>query len=322
VQTIVVNKTVVAPLQVAPTTVASGSTKELVSSFEKQPQKEGVLPGGGKTLSAPEKAVDRKKILENEEKKAEILMMSAAKKIVPKKAGFFAEFSASMQYMGMAKQRISMIQNLATMLNAGLPLVDALRTLQMETKNKSAKKLLRAIMVAVDNGSPLWRAMDDQHFFSPHAIALIRIGEEAGNLAQNMQYLAAQQEKDQALKEKVQMAMIYPTIVMVLMFGIVVGLGTFVLPSLIGVLQSLNADLPFATIMLIRFTDGFTTYGYIVIPGLIFSALGLAFLAKFTRFKIVTQWITFRIPGIGKLAREATLARFGVILGGYSGSMG
>jgi hypothetical protein len=162
--------------------------------------------------TTPEKPAElnRKQVLENEEKRAEVLMMRSAKQIKPKKSGFFAQISASLEYMGMGKQRLLIIQNLGTMLNAGLPLVEALHTLQLESKNKATKKLLRKIITAVDNGSPLWRAMAEQNFFSPHAIALVRIGEEAGNLAQNMIYLAEQQEKDQALREKVKMAMIYP----------------------------------------------------------------------------------------------------------------
>lgn len=259
----------------------------------------------------------RKEKLANEEKRAEYMMMSAAaKRPKQKEAGFFTQLNASLQYMGMAKERLAIVQNLATMLNAGLPLIDALRTLQMESKNRATKKLLSKINAAVENGSSLWRAMDDQHFFSPHAIALIRIGEEAGNLAQNMLYLADQQEKDQGLREKVKMAMIYPAIVLVLMFIVVMGLGLFVLPQLVQVLFNLNVKLPFITRVVIAFSNGFSEHGLIVVPSIIGGGILLVILGKFTRFKVVVQWVIFKIPGIGPLARQATLARFGVILGG------
>ncbi len=259
----------------------------------------------------------RKEKMETEERRAEYMMMSAeAKRPKRKEAGFFTQLNASLQYMGMGKERLSIVQNLATMLNAGLPLIDALRTLQMESKNRASKKLLSKINMAVENGSSLWRAMDDQHFFSPHAIALIRIGEEAGNLAQNMEYLAAQQEQDQNLREKVKMAMIYPIIVLVLMFVVVMGLGLFVLPQLVQVLFNLNVKLPLITRIVIAFSNGFSEHGLVVVPSIIGGAIVLTILAKFTRFKVVAQWVVFKIPGIGPLARQATLARFGVILGG------
>ncbi|TSC59107.1 MAG: type II secretion system protein [Candidatus Peregrinibacteria bacterium Greene0416_19] len=228
----------------------------------------------------------------------------------------FLEFIGAIKYFGMGKERISIIQNLATMLNAGLPLVDSVRTLQMETRVKPAKKLLGRIVESVESGTPLWRAMEEQHFFSPHAIALIRIGEEAGNLAENMEYLALQQEKDQGLRQKVKMAMIYPTIVLSLMFIIVMGLGLFVLPNLVQVLFSLNVKLPLVTRMVIAFTNGFTKHGKVMVPSILAGIALLVILAKFTPLKVVFQWVLFRIPGIGRLATEATLARFGVILGG------
>ncbi len=208
------------------------------------------------------------------------------------------------------------IQNLATMLNAGLPLIDSLKTLVLETRNKSMRKLLARIIDAVENGSPLWRAMEAQSFFSLHALALVRIGEEAGNLAQNMEYLAEQDEKDHALRSKVKMAMMYPTIVMVIMFIIVVGLGMFVLPNLVGVLFSLNVKLPLITLIVIWFSDAFVAYGVIGVPSFIVAFMFVIVLSKYTSFRVVTQWVLFRIPGIGLLARQATIARFGVILGG------
>lgn len=320
-----------APVDVAPEKTAVSSVDkdapsvltDLVSSFSKETAPRtapAAAPAASATLvkTAEERKKDQdtqKQKLAAEEKRAEMAIMTA-KPRQQKEAGFFTQLIAATQYMGMGKERLAIVQNLATMLNAGLPLIDALKTLQMETKNRATKKLLARINAAVDNGSPLWRAMDSLHFFSPHAIALIRIGEEAGNLAQNMEYLAAQQEKDQGLREKVKMAMIYPIIVMVLMFIVVMGLGLFVLPQLVQVLFNLNVDLPLVTRIVIAFSNSFSQNGHIVVPGILGGALLLAILGKFTRFKVVIQWITFRIPGIGKLARQATLARFGVILGG------
>lgn len=228
----------------------------------------------------------------------------------------FSSFLTSLGYIGMGKERQMFIQNMATMLNAGLPLTDALKTMVLETRNRSMRKLDQRIIDMVENGSPLWRAMEAQNFFSLHALALVRIGEEAGNLAENMGYLAEQDEKDHALRSKVKMAMIYPTIVMVIMFVIIVGLGMFVLPNLVGVLFSLNVELPLVTRIVIWCSDMFTTHGAVGIPSFMAGFALLMILSKYTSLRVVTQWVMFRIPGIGRLAREATIARFGVILGG------
>lgn len=218
--------------------------------------------------------------------------------------------------IGLGREKNALIQNLATMLDAGLPLVDSLKTLQADTRSRAGRNLFQKIVDLVEGGSPLWRAFEDQHCFSPDVIALVRIGEEAGSLAENMGYLAVQQEKDQALKSKVKMAMIYPTIVLTIMFIIVMGLGLFVLPNLIGVLTSLNVPLPLITRMVIAFTNFFSTHGPIAVPAMIAGIVVMIILGKFTRLKGAAQWVMFQIPGIGRLAREATIARFGVILGG------
>jgi type IV pilus assembly protein PilC len=238
------------------------------------------------------------------------------KKNLNQKPGGMQQFLASIGHIGLGKERMMFIQNLGTMLGAGLSLVESLHTLQRETRAKPMRKIIQNVIDNVENGYPLWKAMDAQSFFTPHAIALVRIGEEAGNLAENVVYLAQQEEKDAALKGKVKMAMIYPTIVMVLMFIIVVGLGMFVLPQLLGVLTSLDVPLPLATRMIILFTNMFTEHGAVFVPSMIGAFFVLSILSKYTNFKVVTQWVMFHIPGIGALAREATIARFGVILGG------
>jgi type IV pilus assembly protein PilC len=237
-------------------------------------------------------------------------------KVKMRRTNGLQSFLSALGHFGMGKERIRFVQNMSMMLNAGLPLIDSLKTLQMETRSKPMRKLLQKILDAVENGSPLWRAMENENFFTLHALALIRIGEEAGNLAENMVYLAEQEEKDHALKSKVTMAMIYPTIVMTIMFIIVVGLGMFVLPKLIGVLFSLNVELPLVTRLVIMFSNAFTTYGAVGVPSFIGGFIFIIILAKYTPVRRPVQWIMFHIPGIGRLAQEATIARFGVILGG------
>jgi len=202
------------------------------------------------------------------------------------------------------------------MLVAGLPLMDVLKTFLAETRSKPMRKMVNGIIADVENGSPLWRAMESRHLFSPYDIAMVRIGEESGALARNMEYLSEQREKDRALRQQVKMAMIYPTIVLVMMFVIVMGLGLFVLPNLVTVLYALKVELPLATRIIIYITNIFERYGMIFVPALFALMFLFILLAKFTRFKAVSQWIVFRLPGIGRLASEASIARFGVVLGG------
>jgi len=233
-----------------------------------------------------------------------------------KKESAVTAFLAALATMGLGRQRTAFIDNLGTMMDAGLPLLDALRALKEEERKRPMRKLIGRIIVAVETGSPLWRAMEGQHFFKQQQIAMVRVGEEAGNLVENMQYLAEQEEKDHALRSKVKTAMIYPIIILVMLTVVVFGLGLFILPNLIQVIQSLDVPLPLFTRAIILFTGFFTTHARTIVPSFFGGVIVFALLAKFTPLKIVVQWLILHTPGIGTLIREATISRFGVVMGG------
>lgn len=223
-------------------------------------------------------------------------------------AGMFASF-------GLGREKAHFIENLAILLNSGLSVVDALKTIQLEIRVKPMKKIVSRIIDEVESGIPLWMSMDHQNFFSTYALALIRIGEESGALSKNMEYLSVQQEKDRALRSKVQMAMIYPTIVLTLTVGITLGLSWFVLPKLVDVLLTLNAELPLSTRIIIFIADFFKKNGSVAVPLTVAGFVFIFLICRFTRLRGPAQRCIFKTPGIGTMARAATIARFGVILG-------
>ncbi len=232
----------------------------------------------------------------------------------PKKSAM-KQFTDGLNNFGLGKEKAHFVENLAILLNSGLSVVDALKTIQTEVRVKPMKKLVGRVLEEVESGIPLWLAMDNQNFFSPYALALIRIGEESGSLSKNMEYLSVQQEKDRSLQSKVKMAMIYPSIVLTLTIGITLGLAWFVLPQLVGVLLSLNAELPFVTRVIIWVANFFKEHGTVAVPSAGAGALLLYIVCTKTSLRGPTQMFIFKLPGIGTMAKSATIARFGVILG-------
>lgn len=250
---------------------------------------------------------DKKK---GKEKKATDLTSPLGKR----KSGL-SRFTDSLNNFGLGKEKAHFIENLAILLNSGLSVIDALKTIAMEIRVKPMKKMVAKIIDEVESGIPLWMAMDNRTFFSSYALALIRIGEESGSLSKNMEYLAVQQEKDRSLRSKVKGAMIYPSIVLVLTMCITLGLAWFVLPQLVGVLLSLNAELPLVTRIIIWVADFFKEHGSVAVP-LSFAFLFFVYLiCRFTALRGPAQMFVFKLPGIGTMAKSATLARLGVILG-------
>lgn len=231
------------------------------------------------------------------------------------KKSFLKIFTDGLSNFGLGREKAHFVENLAILLNSGLTVVDALKTILLELRVKPMKKLVGRIIDEVESGIPLWMAMDNQNFFSSYALALIRIGEESGSLSKNMEYLAVQQEKDRSLRSKVKMAMIYPSIVLTLTITITLGLAWFVLPQLVGVLLSLNAELPFVTKVIIWIAEFFKVHGSVAVP-LVFGLMFLiVIVCKYTALRGPAQQFIFKVPGIGTMAKSATIARFGVILG-------
>jgi len=237
-----------------------------------------------------------------------------AKLTTGKKSGI-KRFFDGLNSIGLGKERANFIENLAILLNSGLSVIDALKTLHLEIRSKPMKKVLTKVIEEVESGIALWQAMDNQSFFSPYALALIRIGEEAGSLSKNMEYLSVQQEKDRSLRSKVKMAMIYPSIVIVLTTIITLGLAWFVLPNLVTVLISLNAKLPITTRIIIQIANFFKLHGAVAVPSFLGLMFGAFLVGKYTPLRGPVQQFIFHIPGVGTMARSATIARFGVILG-------
>lgn len=249
---------------------------------------------------------------QKEEKKPDLTTLTA--KLGQQKSGL-QRFLSALGNIGLGKEKVNFIENLAILLNSGLTIVDALKTIQMELRIKPMKKLVGNIIDEVESGIPLWMAMDNQSFFSSYALALIRIGEESGSLSKNMEYLAIQQEKDRSLRGKVKMAMIYPSIVLTLTVGITLGLAWFVLPQLVGVLLSLNAKLPLVTRIIIWIANFMKLHGTVAVPLAGALVLMIYLVCRFTSLRGPAQQFIFKIPGVGTMAKSATIARFGVILG-------
>ncbi len=281
----------------------------------KEPEKMlGIMvPAESKKTEAPSEQKNKSAVSKIPREK-KVSAPTSVSSMLRKKTGMKQFFSVFSNF-GLGKEKAHFVENLAILLNSGLSVVDALKTVLLELRVKPMKKITARIIEEVESGIPLWMSMDNQNFFSSYALALIRIGEESGSLSKNMEYLAIQQEKDRSLRSKVQMAMIYPSIVLTLTAGITLGLAWFVLPQLVGVLLSLNADLPFTTRAIIFIADFFKKHGAIAVPLTGVGFLFIFLLCRFTRLRGPTQQFIFRTPGIGTMARSATIARFGVILG-------
>jgi type IV pilus assembly protein PilC len=179
------------------------------------------------------------------------------------------------------KQKVIFSRQLSTLINAGLPLVQSLNTVLGQTSNPLLKDTISKIIADVEAGSSLAKAMSSHpKVFDSVYISLIAAGEASGNLDVSLERLAAQQEKDAEIVSKVRGALVYPLIVLFVLFGVLVFMLIAVLPPIQGIYE----QLPGARLPLI-------TRGLLSVSNFIIGAWWITFLIVTVGGAVLYKWI-------------------------------
>ena len=156
-----------------------------------------------------------------------------------------------------AKDKVIFSRQLSTLINAGLPLVQSLRSVAAQTKNKGLQVVVGGIITDVEAGKSMSSALAKYpKVFNQVFVSLIAAGETSGTLDQALDRLANQQEKDAEIVSKVRGAMLYPIIVLLVMAGVVGFMLVSVLPQVKTLYDGLpGTDLPLLTKVLLAISD-------------------------------------------------------------------
>jgi type IV pilus assembly protein PilC len=212
-----------------------------------------------------------------------------------------------------AKDRILFARQLSTLINAGLPLVQSLRTVGKQAGSKELRVIINKIVTDVEAGSALNVALAKHpETFNQIFISLIAAGETSGTLDAALERIATQQEKDAEILSKVRGAMVYPLVVVVVMMGVLGFMIVKVLPQVKVLYDGLggNNQLPFVTRVLLAISDFTVKYWWVVI--LLFG-LGIFFTTRWARTgpgKEVVDKFKMRAWPAGPLFMKLYMARF------------
>jgi pilin biogenesis protein len=193
------------------------------------------------------------------------------------KTGFFAKLSGRIT----TKDKVVFTRQLATLIGAGLPLSQSLRTVQEQTTNKRMQEIVQEIISDVEGG----KSLSDSFAKHPEAfnkvyVALVAAGETSGTMDESLKRLAAQQEKDAAMMSKIRGAMMYPSIVLAVII-LVVGFMLFtVVPQVEGLYRDLNKGLPFITLIMINVANFFIHFWWLA---LLIMIIGGYFLVQYLK---------------------------------------
>jgi len=204
----------------------------------------------------------------------------------------------------------------SVMIDAGLPLVQALDIIGTQADNPAFKKVLLAVKGRVEAGSTFADALGEHpKVFDVLFVQLVRAGEIGGILDTILQRLGAYIEKNEKLKRRVKGAMVYPSIVLTVAVGVTVVLLAFVTPTFEKMFKDFGGAMPAPTQFLINLSHGLTENWYVFVGVPI--ALAVAFKAFVTNPKGRELWdaFTLKTPLFGPLVRKVAVARFTRTLG-------
>jgi type IV pilus assembly protein PilC len=203
-------------------------------------------------------------------------------------------------------------RQLATMMKAGVPLLQAFEIVGKGASNPAVAKLLIDVKTEIETGSSLAQAFRKYPlYFDALFCNLVQAGEQAGILETLLDRLASYKEKILAIKSKIKSALFYPIAIIVVAFIITAVIMIFVIPAFKEVFTNFGADLPTPTVVVIGISDWFVDNWFIIFPVIIGSVMG--FLAAWKRSKAVQIFmdrLMLRIPVFGDLVRKSTIARW------------
>jgi type IV pilus assembly protein PilC len=203
-------------------------------------------------------------------------------------------------------------RQLATMMKAGVPLLQSFEIVSKGASNPAVAKLLTDIKTDVETGSSLAAAFRKfPLYFDNLYCNLVQAGEQAGILETLLDRLATYQEKTLAIKSKIKSALFYPIAIIAVAFIITAVIMIFVIPAFKEVFKNFGADLPAPTLIVMGISDWFVSYWYIIFPVIGGGIYG--FLEAWKRsiaVQIFMDKLALKLPVFGHLVRISTIARW------------
>ncbi len=228
------------------------------------------------------------------------------------------EFKISLPFKKKVKQRSIAIftRQLATMIDAGLPLVQSLEILASQQDHKVFQNIIRDIREDVEGGSTFAGALKKHPAtFNELYTNLVVAGEEGGILDTILTRLANYIEKAEALKKKVKSALVYPATIMGVAVIVVMILMIFVIPVFESMFKSAGQNLPLPTLITLTISKLVQKYIVIIIPGFILSFYLIKKYYQTEKGKTVMDTLLLKLPVFGPLFQKIAVARFSRTLG-------
>lgn len=202
-------------------------------------------------------------------------------------------------------------RQLATLLAAGIPVEEALRGVAEQSEKDAIRQLIIGVLSKVLEGYALAQAMDNYPNAFPELYrATVAAGEQTGRLDLVLEKLADYTENQQQTLQKIQQALIYPSLMILVSTGIISFLLAFVVPKIIEVFTSSGQSLPTMTLVLISLSHFIKSYGVYVLILLVLSVFALKKCLMNARIKLKYDYFLLKLPIIAYLVKSINVARY------------
>lgn len=209
------------------------------------------------------------------------------------------------------KDTVLFSRQLATLIDASVPIVQALQILQYQVSSPALRTIINEITQKVESGDSLSSALAQYpKVFSALYINLVRASELSGTLNEALNYLANQVEKDYDLRSKVVGAMTYPAFIIGALVIVGFLMFVYVLPPLVSILKESAVELPITTKILIGTTNVVQKFWWIILLIMAGGAAALRYYSQTTTGRYSLDYLRLKVPVIGNLFQKVYMARF------------
>lgn len=209
------------------------------------------------------------------------------------------------------RDRAIFSRQLATMISAGIPILQALRILISQTESSKLAEILRETSYDIEGGESVSNALEKYpRQFSEFYVSMVRSGEQSGRISEALERLADNEERNYTLISKVRGAFIYPIFVVVVMFIMGILMVVFVVPQLSSLFEESDVQLPLVTRMLLGFSGIVVNYWWFILIFIALAVYMIVYYVRTTEGRYSLHALFLRLPIAGRLLQKLYIAQF------------
>lgn len=210
-----------------------------------------------------------------------------------------------------ADEFTNFLRQFAVMVNAGIPISDCMNSLRSQRFSKPLRVVLQKIYYDIESGILLSEAFEKHpKVFPSFFVSMVAIGEASGSLDKVLLSMADYYENDRKIKKKAKSAMVYPTVLLVLVFAVLVFVMLFILPSFESTINELGGEVPTITRVMMSISHFIQNKIFIIIPVIVVVFIAIKLFFKTKKGKYIRDYLLFRLPIVGKVQRNLITSRF------------